>query len=131
VAGGPLDLSAPGATVTIRSLFGEGGGAGEAVAGLPVTLLADPRNSARVGLFGTSPGSVPIAAVAIGARGGGRHTLRLEVSGATIAVPRQCPPATRLTTTLVIDDGLNPPTVVTTEQPWRCFGTGSKYMRAP
>jgi len=129
-SGGSIGLGADSATVTITSLFNEAVGAGEVVANLPLTLVADPRNNANVGIFKTPPGSLPIAEITIGALGRGRFNFRLNVSKSTIAVPNECP-TTDLTTSFTIDDGVNPPVVVTTEKPWRCFGTGNRYLRTP
>jgi hypothetical protein len=130
---GVIDLSAFPATVTLTSLFNEVGGAGEVVAGLPpLTLFADPRNNANVARFNTPMGTLPIAKVTIGAKGGGRFTFRVDVAKATI-VPPSCP-TTNLTTSFTIDDGFNPlfPSVtVTTLQPWLCFGAGNKYLKSP
>jgi len=123
-----IDLSAFPATVTLTSLFNEVGGAGEVVAGLPLTLFADPRNNANVARFKTPVGVLPIAKVTIGAKGGGRFTFRVDVAKATI-VPPSCP-TTNLTTSFTIDDGFLP-VVVTTEQPWLCFGAGNKYLKSP
>jgi hypothetical protein len=121
---GAIDLSAFPATVTLTSLFNEVGGAGEVVANLPLTLLADSRNNANVARFNTPVGTLPIAKVTIGAKGGGRFTFRVDVAKATI-VPPSCP-TTNLTTSSTI-----PPVTVTTEQPWRCFGAGNKYLKSP
>jgi hypothetical protein len=129
---GAIDLSAFPATVTLTSLFNEVGGAGEVVANLPLTLLADSRNNANVARFNTPVGTLPIAKVTIGAKGGGRFTFRVDVAKATI-VPPSCP-TTNLTTSFTIHDGFNPlfPSVtVTTLQPWRCFGAGNKYLKSP
>jgi hypothetical protein len=120
-----IDLSFFPAKVTITSLFNEVAGAGEVVANLPLTLLADPRNNTNVGIFKTPPGSLPIAEATIGALGRGRFNFRLDVSKATIGVPSQCP-TTKLRTTFTI-----PPVTVTTEQPWLCFGAGNKYLKSP
>jgi hypothetical protein len=128
---GAIDLSASAATVTIESLFNEVGGAGEVVAGLPpLTLFADSRNNANVARFNTPVGTLPIAKVTIGAKGGGRFTLRVDVAKATIEPPSLCP-TTDLTTSFTINDGVNPPVVVTTTQPWLCFGTGNRYLKSP
>jgi photosystem II stability/assembly factor-like uncharacterized protein len=126
---GDLDLSKPGATVTITDLFNEVGGA-EVVAPLPQTLFADPRNNANVGIFKTPVGTFPIAKVTIGATGGGRFTLRVDVAKATIVPPSLCP-TTDLRTSFTINDGVHPPVVVTTTQPWLCFGAGNKYLKSP
>jgi hypothetical protein len=129
---GAIDLSAFPATVTLTSLFNEVGGAGEVVANLPLTLLADSRNNANVARFNTPVGTLPIAKVTIGAKGGGRFTFRVDVAKATSVdvakatiVPPSCP-TTNLTTSFTI-----PPVTVTTEQPWRCFGAGNKYLKSP
>jgi hypothetical protein len=128
---GALDLSPPGATVTITSLFNEVGGAGEVVTNIPLTLFADPRNIASVARFKTPVGVLPIAKVTIGALSGGRFTFRVDVAKATIVPPSLCPTTTtNLTTTFTID-GVNPPVVVTTTRPWLCFGAGNKYLKSP
>jgi hypothetical protein len=121
-----IDLSASAATVTITSLFDEVGGAGERVSDLPLTLFADPRNNANVAIFKTPVGRLPIAKVTIGALSGGRFTLRVDVAKATIVPPSLCP-TTDLRTSLTI----SPFVVVTTEQPWLCFGTGNRYLKSP
>jgi hypothetical protein len=138
---GDLDLSVPGATSTISSLFREAGV--ELVANLPSLLLAAPGNIKNVGTFKT-PGSLPFAKVTIGALGRGRFNYSLDVSNATIANPRQCP-KTNLLTSFRIDDIVNRPVEVTVFSPWLCFGIGPitapgpggifipafKYMRTP
>jgi hypothetical protein len=127
---GAIDLSAPAATVTIESLFNEVGGAGEVADDLPLTLFADSRNNANVARFNTPVGTLPIAKVMIGAKGGGRFTLRVDVAKATIEPPSLCP-TTDLHTSFTINDGVHPPVVVTTTQPWLCFGAGNKYLKSP
>jgi hypothetical protein len=62
--------------VTITSLIDDGE---SDVASLPLRLLADPRNSARTAYFSTPVGAVPSAKIAIGARGHGVFTFRINV----------------------------------------------------
>lgn len=129
---GDIDLADPDTTVKIDNLFNEVGGSGEVVKNLPVTLSSPGNNNAHSAIFKTSLGIRPIAVMKIARHGADAFNFRLEVSQATIGVPSQCPPATDLTIDLTIEDGVNnPPLVVTTEKPWRCFGTGNRYMRTP
>jgi hypothetical protein len=128
---GGLDLSGFPATVTLTSLLNQGGAAGDVVQGLPLTLVADSRNTATTAAFETRPGILPIATMTIRAKGRGVFDFRLEVSQATIDVPGQCPPAANLRTTFMLDDGVNQLATVATVQPWRCFGTGNRYLRTP
>jgi hypothetical protein len=126
---GTLDLAACPATLTITSLLAEAGGA-ELAAGLPIILQADCANTSEVAYYRTGPGVVPRVEVAIGARAHGRFTLRIEVSGATVAVAAGCP-TTALTTAFAIEDGANLPVEVETQQPWQCFGAGDQYLKSP
>jgi hypothetical protein len=68
----------------------------------------------------------------IRAKGRGVFDYRLEIAGATIAVPTGCPTA-NLTTAFIVDDGVNPTTSVsvTSDGNWRCFGTQNRYLRIP
>jgi hypothetical protein len=125
----PLDLAAFPATVTITSLFNEAGGIGETVAGLPLILIADRRNNEQVAYFKSAAGVLPIAKLALGSRGRGEFTSRLNVSGATSLRADRCPD-TGLTTTFVIQDGVHPDVSVSTQQRWLCFGTGKQYLRS-
>jgi hypothetical protein len=123
---GTVDLGAVPATVTILSLLGDGA---SDVAGLPLTLVGDPRNNAKTAYFRTADGAVPIAKVAIGARGRGLFTFRIDLSKAGSVPSDQCP-KTALTTAFIIDDNVNAPVAVSTEQPWRCFGRGNQYLHS-
>jgi hypothetical protein len=124
---GEVDLGAVPATLTISSLLNDGA---RDVAGLPLTLLGDHRNNANVARFNTPVGTLPIAKVTIGAKGGGRFTFRVDVAKATIEPPSLCP-TTNLTTSFTINDGISPPVTLTTLQPWLCFGAGNKYLKSP
>jgi hypothetical protein len=130
VVDGPIDLGAVPATVRITRLLHEVGGAGETVAGLPLVLTADRRNSDKVARFTSPAGAVPIATLTLGSKGSGEFTFRLNVTRATSVVAGQCPDPT-LTTTFLIHDGVNPPVTVSTQQRWICFGSGHQYLRAP
>jgi len=121
-----IDLSAI-PEVTLTSLFNEVGSVGEAVADLPLTLVADPRNNANVARFKTPVGVLPIAKVTIGAKGGGEFTFRVNVAKATIEPPSQCP-ATNLSTIFTIG-GVDPPVLVITTQSWLCFGARNQYLK--
>ena len=120
----PLDLDAA-ETVTITHLLGDGVGD---VAGLPLTLHAECCNSSKTAYFRTA-GNSPGARVAIGAKGRGEYTLRIEVSEAATKPSDQCPDATLLTA-LLIHDGAGSPVSVATQQPWLCFGHGNMYLRS-
>jgi hypothetical protein len=121
---GSLDLSARSLTVTIMSLFDEVGRSGEAVGNLPITLVADPRNNGKVGVFTTPSRSPFFGEVKIGAEGENQFTFHLKVVGATSAVPTHCSDTT-LTSTFIFDDRATPPVVLTTAEPWRCVGNGN------
>ena len=124
----PIDLSACPATATITQLLNEEVGNGELVTDLPLTLNADCRNTKTTARYETPVGAVPHARLTIGARDRGRFTFRLEVSGATIAVPALCP-TTHLTTVFAIDDGTNPPTAIAGAPASTCFGVGNRYLK--
>jgi hypothetical protein len=128
VAGG-LELNSPALSMTIMNLFDEVGGAREVVRDLPVVLVADPRNTAQVGLFTTPPGVRPVAKAKIGAVGNGEFNFRLTVTEATSAVPEKCP-STTLTSGFLFVDGVRPPVRLTATEPWQCFGTGDQYMKS-
>jgi len=120
----PLDLAAAGATATIESLLGQAGV--DLVGGVPITLNADSRNTARTARYQTPAGSTPSALLTIGARSG-QFTFRLEVSGATITVPTVCPDT--FTLSFSIDDQTSPPGGVAAPLSWVCYGTGKRYMK--
>lgn len=126
---GTVDLAACPGTVTITRLLDEVSGAGERVAGLPLTLHGDCRNTSQTARFTTTGRQAPIARIAIGARDRGRFTFRVAVSHTASGVAEECP-VTRMTTTFVIEDGVNVPVHVSTEQPWRCFGVGDQYLKS-
>jgi hypothetical protein len=129
---GPMDLSAPGAKVSILTGLDAGGNGGELVQGVRLALAADGRNSTTRARFRTARGETPAAVVSIGRRGRGRFDLLLEMSRATVAVPEACPQL-ELATTLQLDDGTNPPLVVAIKEPWRCVqrGTVINVLRTP
>jgi hypothetical protein len=127
---GTVDLAACPGTLTITSLLDEGAGAGELVTGPPLTLHGDCSNTSTVARFKTDVGQVPIVEVAIGRRDHGKFTLRVEASQATIGVAAGCP-TTTMTTAFVIEDGVNLPVNVSTDQPWLCFGKGNQYLKSP
>jgi hypothetical protein len=109
----------------------EAPGVGEVVRDAPLTLSADPRNHARTAIFESPETVFPRATLTLRARGRGEFDFRLKVAGAAIGVPARCP-ATTLTTTFLIDDGINPPATITTGAlAWQCFGTGNRYIRTP
>ncbi len=117
---GAVDLGAVRA-VSITSLLDDGI---SDIGGLPRTLGRDPRNHARTALFSTPAGVTPIVRVAIGHRGGGEFTFRIDVSGATHDPSDLCPNPT-FTTAFAVDE-----IVVSTQQPWQCFGTGNQYLHS-
>jgi hypothetical protein len=125
-----INLDATAATVRIGPLLREVGVAEEVVARFPTTLVADPRNNATTGTFKTPDGELPVVKATIGARGRGQFVFSIEVSGATIKTPSQCP-AADLATTFTIDDGVNPSVPVAAKRSWRCFGPGNEYLRTP
>jgi hypothetical protein len=125
-----IDLTA--ARVTVSNLLNEISGTSEVVEALPVTLVPLPGNRPTSGRFERRV-SPNFSAATIRAIGNGEYNLSLKVGKATIpAPPGQCP-ASRLTMTLILEDGTNPPAVVTTEQPWRCLVRGNRieYLTAP
>ena len=113
--------------MTVTSLLNDGN---RDAAGLPLTLDAKCCNNATTAYFKTADGAVPIAKVAIHDRGRGEFTFRIEVSKATSIPSDQCPNTT-LTTAFEIQGGGDPLVVVSTEQPWLCFGTGNRYLKSP
>jgi hypothetical protein len=128
----PVNLGA--ATVTLNSLLVELGpdGAGELVTGtdgvpiLPLILTARPGGGPDAAIFETPLRSIPKVLLEIQTKGQGLFDWLLKVDRGTIPVfPQLCAGAPRLTTDLTtsftIDDGVNPPVVVSTEQPWRCL----------
>ncbi|MBI4489940.1 MAG: hypothetical protein HY694_12705 [Deltaproteobacteria bacterium] len=128
-SGGSLNLKDI-RTLTIMRLLDEEevGGSGEVVRRIPITL-AGPGD----GTF-TTPLDAPFFASAqIKAKGNEQFTFVLKVRQATSAVPSACP-STTLTSTFVfrgaVGSGVTP-VDLTTERPWRCFGTGNRYMRTP
>jgi hypothetical protein len=129
---GRLDLAPPGAKVTIIDGLDGGRNGGELVPGSRLTLAADGRNTATTGRFKTARGQTPTVEVTIGSRGRGQFNFRLDVSRGTVDVPPACPQP-GLTTSIKIDDGTNPPLVVSVTQPWECLKRGTKveYLRAP
>ena len=126
---GELDLAACPGKVTIGSLLNEVRGVRETVANLPLILRGDCRNTASTGYFRTT-GQGQRGEVIIGAHGKGVYTFRVKVTEATSSVAAHCP-TTALTTAFEIDDGVNPPVVVSTLQPWLCFGTANQYIKSP
>lgn len=120
-----LDLGAAGAVATVTRLLEQGGL--DQVGGLPVTLDADPRNTARTATYRTAAGIVPAMRLTIGRRGVDQFTFRLEVSGATITVPAVCPGS--FTLSFEINDLSNPPGGAAAPLPWVCYGSGNRYMK--
>jgi hypothetical protein len=119
-----VDLSAVPATLTITSLLHDGAAD---VAGLPLILIGDTRNTARTAYFKTAAGPFRAKAT-VHDRGRGEFTFRIEMSGATSEPSGQCPHTT-LTTAFIIQDGVNAPVAVSAQQPWRCFGR-NQYLRS-
>jgi hypothetical protein len=139
--GEDVTLAAGGATVEItRLLFEEdsagvtGAGAGEVVEGLPLRLVRRFGN-ATLAIFETPPGYRDahgfdvFARVRLAARplvGPGVHDFQVDVFNITFDPLRQCPapnvagPPTQLTFSLTLDDGFNPPVVLTATEPWQC-----------
>ena len=128
---GPVNLAS--SRLTIESLLDEvGGGVGELAKGLggadilPITLVARPGSTANAAIFETPARSRPILRIEIKNRDPGKglpeFTLRLD--RATIpAFPVLCAgssPATHLATSFKVDDGVNPPVVMSTVRAWRC-----------
>ncbi len=129
---GPVNLAS--SRLTIERLLDEGGGggAGELAKGtggadiLPITLAARPGSTANAAIFETPPRSRPILRIEIKNRDPRKALLEftLRLDGAAIpAFPALCAgssPATHLATSFRIDDGVNPPVVVSTVRAWRC-----------
>ena len=89
--GGPINLAAAGATVSILAGLNEGGSGGELVLGVPLKLAADARNTAKTSRFKTGRGETPGAEVTIGNHGRGQFCLPLAISRTTIDEPAGCP----------------------------------------
>jgi photosystem II stability/assembly factor-like uncharacterized protein len=123
---GKIDLDADSATLTISRLLNDGK---HDVEDIPLTL-AVTSNSERTAHFQTAAGAVPIASVTIGDKGGGKFLFSIKVTKATIGLPDQCPNLT-LTTVFSINDRLNPHVLVSTDQPWRCFGLRNESLKSP
>jgi hypothetical protein len=133
-----IDLSA--STVTVNSLLNEVEGAGELVKGtggvdiLPIDLFPRDGSTPTAAIFETSSGARPSFRMEIKTREEGVFEFNLKVDRATIpAFPKLCAggtrPKTNLTTSFVINDGVNP-VVVSTEQAWRCLDLVD-VLRAP
>jgi len=120
---GPIDLRT--ATLTITSLLADGA---VDIAGLPLSLDGDPRNTARTAYFSLAAGQLRAKAT-IRDRGRGDFAFRIEVSGATGEASTQCPRPT-LTTAFVLRDGVHVPVVISTRQPWLCSGR-NQYLSTP
>lgn len=127
---GNINLGSASAKVTITSVLNEVGGSGEAVAGLPLTLLPHPLNNANAAIFKTVDGVYPIAIMKLGTPNGGKLSYRLQIAKPTIVPPSGCP-ATNLTLSFTLNDGVNPPLTFTIQKPWRCWGIGNRYLRTP
>jgi hypothetical protein len=129
---GPLDLAAPGATVTILGGLRETRGAGELALDHPLTLVAEARNTARTARFETAPGETPAAEVTIGNRVQGQFTFLLKLRRATLDRPDGCP-RPELGTAIRIHDGKNRPLEVAMQQAWQCLARGGtvEYLRVP
>jgi hypothetical protein len=126
---GELNLAACPGRVTVVSLLNEVRGIRETTADLPLTLVGDCRNTGSTAYFRATAGDTPIAKLSIGSRGRGKFVFRLEVHNATSSAPGQCP-ETALATAFVIEDGVNAPVVISTQQPWSCFGNRNQYLRS-
>jgi hypothetical protein len=127
----PTDVNLSAATLTITNVLGEGtcnGGGGELVHGLPLVLSPIAGSHSNLALFEkrTSPN---FTFAAIRGLTGGQFTFTIKITESTIDSPPLCSPIPR-TTRFEIDDGTNPPIVVSTEQPWICFGRGNGYLKA-
>ncbi len=151
LAGDEIDLAAGGATVEITRLLSEedavgvpGPGAGEVVEGLPLTLVRRFGN-ATLAIFETPPGYRDaqgfdvFARVCLAARplvSAGAFDFQVDVFNITFDRLRQCPapnvvgPPTQLTFSFTVDDGLDPPVVVTATEPWRCSNR-NRVARSP
>jgi hypothetical protein len=121
LASSGVDLQAA-KTVTIAKLLSDGS---SDVVGLPLTLLADPRNNSKTAYFKSVAGVVPVAKVTIGDLGRGVFDFRIEVSGATSTPSDQCPYASL--GTVFSFEGIS----VSTQEEWRCFGTANQYLNSP
>jgi hypothetical protein len=122
---GNLNMAA-GAQLTITSLLREDGGR-ELVTGLPLSLPITRYNkNGTVGTFKTGKGVDPIGIVKIGTPGA-HYNFQMQIAKVTIAVPSGCPSPT-LTMSFTINDGVNPPVVVTLPVLWTCHGEGQKYL---
>jgi hypothetical protein len=122
---GAIDLST--STVTIDDLLNEMGGAGELGQRVSTTLTARPGGNPNAAIYETPDGIRPTFRMEIKNRDPENPVFEfnLRVDRATIsAFPELCegePPTTDLTTSFSIDDGVNPPVVVSTVQRWRCL----------
>ena len=132
-AGDNLDLG--GAGVTILSLLGEGGGAGELVdrvAAGPVHLVARPGGRSTSATFESQPTSDrPRFRIQIEQRSAGLVDFTLKVDRATLSHdPLLCssaqPSTTNVETGFVIDDGLHAPVTVATALAWKCVGRAAR-----
>jgi hypothetical protein len=132
-AGSPSTLQD--ATVVILSLLNEVGGVGELFRGegqeelLPITLVGRPVNQTNQGRFESLSRSLRLR-MDINLSGLA-YNIRLQGAGTSILVnPSACVrgPTARLATSFVIDDGVNPPEVISIEQEYRCL---KGQLRAP
>jgi subtilisin family serine protease len=122
--GGPLgDLRS--SALTIPTLLDESatGGAGELAAGVPITLSPGRGGNPDEVIFRTADRLRPKVWMELKRVSEGRFTFRLVVEFTTIDIPSLCTPGaptTILGTGFAIDDGMNPPVVVATAEPWQC-----------
>jgi hypothetical protein len=56
----------------------------------------------------------------------------VDISRAVIDLPTACPQP-HLTTSIAVDDGINPPFALDIQQPWQCVQRGGRveYLRTP
>ena len=126
---GNINLST--ATLTVQSLLFEGGGAGELVNGVPLTLNPGGTDPTEGFFFSTPAGTYPAYrfAVKIQDPQQGTWTSHVKVDRAVIPnYPTRCTQVssntvvTNLITTYAIKPaGSSTSLVVTTTQPWRCL----------
>jgi hypothetical protein len=123
------------ATIVIGSLLKELGveGVGELVKGadgvpiLPMTLTARPGGKPNAAIFETTSAARPSVRIEIRNRDPQKALFEfsLRVDRASVpAFPELCegqPLATNLTTSFIMDDGVNPAMAVSTVAPWRCL----------
>jgi probable HAF family extracellular repeat protein len=122
----PTDLDLSAATLTITSLLNEQAGGGELVRGLPLVLTAVPGSHHNLALF-VDRSHPNFASVTIQDVGSGKFIFKINVHNATINSPQKCSP-TRLTISFRLDDASKPPTVVSTERSWSCFGPSNRFL---